>query len=216
MRVLLRSRSSRWERPIVATADDDLKAIDERALVARARVDRQAFAEHYRRYFDGVYWYCLGRLREAAAAEDATSQVFAQVLAALPRYQNHERETAFRAWLFRIAHNVVVDDVRTRRGHEPLTVAADIPDTSSGPEDLVIRNEAQRALWDVVATLPPDQRSIVELRLAGLTGAEIAAVLGRSRAAVDTAQSRAVARLRTLLHARGLWSHSAAECDRSR
>lgn len=73
--------------------------MDDRTHAARARVDRGVFAELYRRYVDGVYWYCLGRLREATMAEDATSQVFAQALAALPRYRDHERETAFRAWL---------------------------------------------------------------------------------------------------------------------
>jgi RNA polymerase sigma-70 factor (ECF subfamily) len=194
MRVPLRTRS--FDLPQTAIGgDDDLTAADDRTLVARARVDRAMFAELYRRYVDGVYWYCLGRLREPAVAEDATSQVFAQALAALPRYRDHERETAFRAWLFRIAHNVVVDAVRARHSHETLATAADLMDHRHQPEEVAIRNEAQRAIWDLVATLPPEQRSVVELRLVGLTGMEIATVLGRSRGAVDTAQSRAVARL---------------------
>jgi RNA polymerase sigma-70 factor, ECF subfamily len=198
MRGLLRTRSFSPSQPVIG-GDDDLTAADDRTLVARARVDRAVFAELYRRYVDGVYWYCLGRLREAALAEDATSQVFAQALAALPRYRDHERETAFRAWLFRIAHNVVVDAVRARHGHESLATAADLVDDRDLPEEVVILDEAQRAVWDLVATLPPEQRSVVELRLVGLTGMEIATVLGRSRGAVDTAQSRAVARLRTLM-----------------
>jgi RNA polymerase sigma-70 factor (ECF subfamily) len=174
------------------------------------------FAELYRRYVDGVYWYCLGRLRDAAMAEDATSQVFAQALAALPRYRDHERETAFRAWLFRIAHNVIVDAVRARHGHESLATVADLMDHRNLPEEVVIRDEAQRAIWDLVATLPPDQRSIIELRLVGLTGMEIATVLGRSRGAVDTAQSRAVARLRVLVRSSALpgWAETADDGSR--
>jgi RNA polymerase sigma-70 factor (ECF subfamily) len=198
MRGLLRTRSFSPHQPLIG-GDDDLTAADDRTLVARARVDRAVFAELYRRYVDGVYWYCLGRLREAALAEDATSQVFAQALAALLRYRDHERETAFRAWLFRIAHNVVVDAVRARHGHESLAAAVDLVDDRDLPEEVVILDEAQCAVWDLVATLPPEQRSVVELRLVGLTGMKIATVLGRSRGAVDTAQSRAVARLRTLM-----------------
>jgi RNA polymerase sigma-70 factor (ECF subfamily) len=215
MRVPLRTRSLHPPQPVIAT-DDDLTAADDRTLVARARVDRAVFAELYRRYVDGVYWYCLGRLREAAMAEDATSQVFAQALAALPRYQDHERETAFRAWLFRIAHNVVVDTVRARHSDESLATMADIVDDRNLPEEMVILDEAQRAVWDLVATLPPEQRNVVELRLVGLTGMEIATALGRSRGAVDTAQSRAVARLRTLMQSAAFpgWAEMADDGSR--
>jgi RNA polymerase sigma-70 factor, ECF subfamily len=214
MRGLLRTRS--FSPPqLVIGGDDDLTAADDRTLVARARVDRAVFAELYRRYVDGVYWYCLGRLRETALAEDATSQVFAQALAALPRYRDHERETAFRAWLFRIAHNVVVDAMRARHGHQSLAMVADLVDCRDLPEELVIHGEAQRAVWDLVATLPPEQRSVVELRLVGLTGMEIATALGRSRGAVDTAQSRAVARLRTLMRSSQLPGWAETADDRS-
>jgi RNA polymerase sigma-70 factor (ECF subfamily) len=215
MRVPLRTRPFHLPQPVIG-GDDDLTAADDRTLVARARVDRAVFAELYRRYVDGVYWYCLGRLRDAAMAEDATSQVFAQALAALPRYRDHERETAFRAWLFRIAHNVIVDAVRARHGHESLATVADLMDHRNLPEEVVIRDEAQRAIWDLVATLPPDQRSIIELRLVGLTGMEIATVLGRSRGAVDTAQSRAVARLRVLVQSSALpgWAETADDGSR--
>src|SRR5262245_30088354 len=85
-------------------------------LVALALDDRAAFASLYERYMGKVYMFCLDRLQEPAAAEDATSQVFLNALAALPRYR--ERGGGFRPWLFRIAHNVVVDAVRARR---PLT-----------------------------------------------------------------------------------------------
>ena len=215
MRVPLRTRPCHLPQPVIG-GDDDLTAADDRTLVARARVDRAVFAELYRRYVDGVYWYCLGRLRDVAMAEDATSQVFAQALAALPRYRDHERETAFRAWLFRIAHNVIVDAVRARHGHQSLATVADLMDHRNLPEEVVIRDEAQRAIWDLVATLPPDQRSIIELRLVGLTGMEIATVLGRSRGAVDTAQSRAVAKLRVLVRSSALpgWAETADDGSR--
>jgi RNA polymerase sigma-70 factor, ECF subfamily len=69
-------------------------------------------------------------------------------------------------------------------------------DTALTPEDMAVAAEDHRAL---LARLPVDQRSIVELRLAGLTDAEVAETLGRSVGAVKSAQFRALARLRHLL-----------------
>ncbi len=166
------------------------------AVVAQARCDPQAFVALYDRYFDAVYRYCYHRLGSPEAAEDATSQVFLLVWTALPRYQE---VGTFRSWLFAIAHNVVANRARARRPDEPLAKARDHPDPAPMPEDLALAADEHRALAAGLATLPPDQRRAVELRLAGLTGPEIARVLGRSHAAVKMLQLRAVDRLRTHL-----------------
>lgn len=99
MRLLERTRSS--QNPVVADGGKDL------GLVALAQADPRAFVCLYQRFFDQVYWHCFGRLGDAKAAEDATSEAVAKVLAALPRYE--AREASFRSWLFRIDHNVVLD-----------------------------------------------------------------------------------------------------------
>src|SRR5215208_6216742 len=184
MRLLERTRSS----PNLVAADG---ATDLR-LIALAQADPRAFACLYRRFFDQVYWYCFGRLGDAKAAEDATSEVFARVLAALPRYE--AREASFRSWLFRIAHNVVVDELRRQRPHEQLAMAAELEADGPSPEDEAIAEERHRLLADLLALLPEDQRRIVELRLAGLSSAEIGEALGRGPGAIDTALWRAVTR----------------------
>ncbi len=171
-------------------------AASEPDLVAQARSDREAFAALYDRYFDPVYRYCYHRLGSREAAEDATSQIFLQVLTALPRYQE---VGTFRSWVFTIAHNVITNRVRARHPNEPLETAREQADPGPLPEELALAADEQRALAAGVATLPPDQRRAVELRLAGLTGPEIARVLGRSHAAVKMLQLRAVDRLRTQL-----------------
>jgi RNA polymerase sigma-70 factor (ECF subfamily) len=74
-----------------------------------------------------------------------------------------------------------------------------VRDDAPAPEELAIAAEERRSVRALLAQLPEHQRRVVELRLAGLTGAEIAQVLGRSRANVDVTQCRAVARLRDLL-----------------
>jgi RNA polymerase sigma-70 factor (ECF subfamily) len=178
-----------------------LHAIDDPAeadatLVAHAQCDPDAFAAIYDRYFDPVYRYCYHRLGSREAAEDATSQVFLKVLAALPHYREGG---TFRSWLFTIAHHQVVNRHRERRPDWPLDAANEHPDPMPLPDDLAEAADERPALAAAVAKLPPDQRRVIELRLAGLTGPEIAHLLNRSHAAVKMLQLRAVERLRDLL-----------------
>lgn len=169
------------------------------AAVASARVDRQAFARLYGCYGEPVYRYCLGRLRSHEAAEDAAAQVFAKALAGLPDYRGDEGD--FRSWLFTIAYRTIADHFRTDRADCPLEEAADLVDGAPSVEDLIVAAEERRSVDALLARLPADQRRVVELRIAGLTGGEIAAVLGRSPAAVKMLQFRAVTALRALREA---------------
>src|SRR5579885_3182891 len=84
---------------------------DDATLAAAARADPRAFTVLYERYLGPIYRYCFARLGNREAAEDATSAIFLKALAALPEY----RDGGFAAWLFQIAHNVVVDLVRRQR-----------------------------------------------------------------------------------------------------
>lgn len=174
-----------------ATTDE----AEDAALVAAARRDRRAFAPLYRRYVDPVYRYCHRRLGSREAAEDVTSLVFTRALIALPGY----RDGSFRGWLFTIAHHAVVDALRARRPEAPAEAVAQTPDPAPTPEEETLAAETGRSLRALLVRLSPDQRQVVELHLAGLTGPEIAALLGRSHPAVRSVQSRAVARLRELL-----------------
>lgn len=171
--------------------------LDDVALVTAAQSDPAAFASLYAHYLQPVYRYCYRRLGTVAAAEDATSDIFVKVLVALPRY----RAGSFRSWLFAIAHHVTADALRRQRTHEHLDAVNEPVDTRPTPEDLALAAEGQRAL---LAHLAEDQRSVVELRLAGLTDVEVAETLGRSVSAVKTVQFRAIARLRRLLSGEGV------------
>jgi RNA polymerase sigma-70 factor (ECF subfamily) len=177
-------------------ARDDRTA--EALAVAAARRDPVAFAPLYRAYFDAVYRYCLRSLGDADAAADATREVFAKALAAIARSDIAE----FRPWLFTIAHNVIVDRRRqhTRRPPPlPLLDASDRPDPAPSPEETALAAEARRTVHHFLARLSDDQRAVVELRLADLTAAEAAAILGRSVGSVKIAQHRAFRRLRDLM-----------------
>jgi RNA polymerase sigma-70 factor (ECF subfamily) len=169
----------------------------ELALVAQAKRERAAFAPLYRLYFDPIYRFCFRRLGNHDAAEDAAALIFAKALTALPAFR--EGQGTFRAWLFTIAYHVVADEFRGRQPIEPLDAAQAVTDPAPSPEETVLADEERGRLADMLARLPEDQRRVLELRRAGLSGAEIAQALGRSHAAIKMLQSRAVARLRLLL-----------------
>ncbi|MCC6705472.1 MAG: sigma-70 family RNA polymerase sigma factor [Thermomicrobiales bacterium] len=173
--------------------------VDDAALVRIAQADLREFAALYDRYVDAIYRYCYRRSGNAAQAEDATSATFYKALAALPGFDN--RPGAFRPWLFSIAHNVVVDQARARQ-RRPEANLDDRPDLISAepdPEEAVIAADEAQRLAVAMNQLPEDQKQILTLRLAGLSGPEIASALDRSPGAVRVAQHRAIGRLRNLL-----------------
>ncbi len=182
------------ESPPTVPADPDA---DEADLIAAAIHDRLAFAPLYHRYVDPVYRYCLRRLGTREAAEDATSLVFAKALAALPNFRL--RGQPFRSWLFTIAHNVVIDAGRARRPELNVDLALTVVAPGLDPEALALEAEDRETVRGLLAGVPPDQRRVLELRLAGLTTAEIAQALGRSPGAVRAIQFRAAAGLRARL-----------------
>ena len=171
------------------------EGMSDAALVAQAQHDRHAFGLLYDRYVELIFRYCLVRLRDHEDAEDATSLVFARALAALPTH----RGSSFRSWLFSIAHNVVVDAQRGSSPDLPLGMLEMLPATGPSLEEQAVTEEQHRVVVQLLASLPDDQRHVVELRLAGLTGPEVAVALGRSHDSVRTTQRRALSRLRTVL-----------------
>jgi RNA polymerase sigma-70 factor (ECF subfamily) len=176
----------------ISTTEDQ---ITDDQLVAAAQQALPAFEHLYRRYVTDVYRFCYRRLGTEADAADATSIVFTRALTNIKSCRAH----SFRPWLFTIARNVVTDQYRSARPVEALTEADEIPDHAASPEEHAIRGDERRSLERALAYLTDDQRSIIELRLAGLSAQEIAAALGKSRNAIDQMQYRAVSRLRTLL-----------------
>ena len=94
---------------------------DEVSLVQRAKQnDEVAFAQLYEEYFDKIYRYVTIRIGDKMEAEDITQQVFLNAIKAISSFK--WKGVPFSAWLFRIAHNQVVDYLRkkTKRTSVPL------------------------------------------------------------------------------------------------
>jgi RNA polymerase sigma factor (sigma-70 family) len=175
--------------PMTPALDADGEAV----LAARGDVD--AFMRLYHAYLPAVYRYAFARLGRRQDAEDATALVFERAWTSIKRY----RPTgSFRAWLFTIAHRVVVDQYR--QGSQPAVAVDALADTlrdpAAGPEEQgLVATELQR-LWAIVAQLRPAQQQLIALRvLADLPYDEIARMVGKREAAVKMSAYRALAEL---------------------
>jgi RNA polymerase sigma-70 factor (ECF subfamily) len=180
-----------------ASAND----IDERSLVEAAQRDASRFAEIYQRYFELVYAYVVRRVRDRAATEDLTSEVFRKALANLRRFK--WTGAPFGAWLLRIAANLIADRAR-RAGRE---VSADEPSLDAAAIDEPVNTHSQQSyleaaerrarLFRMVEALPDDQRRVVAMRFAEEKSISvIAAELNRSEGAIKQLQFRALQNLR--------------------
>ena len=135
---------------------------DERRLVEAAQRDRAHFGSVYEKYFEVVYSYVARRVRDRAAAEDLTSEVFRKALANLPRFK--WTGAPFGAWLLRIASNLIADRAKrvAREDHSDSTELADRG--GSGQAQQTDLEEAERRAYVIrlVDELPEDQRRVVQ------------------------------------------------------
>ncbi len=190
-----RCEPSRPGQAVVSTPDG--ATIED--LVQRARGgDSDAFGSLYDLFAPRLHRYVRFRVREPSDAEDLVQRVFVSVLEALPRYE--QRGVPFAAWLFRLAHNAVIDFARTSREHRPLDSIADSPTDTPGPAEAAVRSSDLATLDAAIRTLTPDQQQVIACRFfAGLSSAETARVLGRREIAVRALQFRALGALRRRL-----------------
>jgi RNA polymerase sigma-70 factor (ECF subfamily) len=172
---------------------------DETNLLQRAKAyDTAALTELYDLYAPKMYAYIYRRVSDAALAEDLAGELFVRVLQAI---QNEQAwRDSFTAWLYRIAHNLVVDYYRRRSPLPHLsldeTLVAVDDDPAAIAEDVLARERLRAAL----DRLTLEQQQVLALRFGeGLTARETALVMDKTTGAVEALQHRAVAALRRIL-----------------
>lgn len=171
----------------------------EEDLVSRAvKGDGEAFTQLYEEHFDKVYRYIYLRLGDQAESEDLTQDVFMKALEAISSYK--WRSLPFASWLFRIAHNKVIDYLRKQGNVEKVAVEDVTLSAESDPLLIAERNIEIERLVEGVKNLSPAQREVISLRFgAELSIAEVAKVLGKSPGTVKALQYNGIAALKNML-----------------
>jgi RNA polymerase sigma-70 factor, ECF subfamily len=168
-------------------------------LVAEAQGGNpEAFGRIFDAYVGPIHRFIASRVNRPSDAEDLTQLVFVKALEALPRYE--ARGVPFGGWLFRLARNAIIDQVRTRRDHLSLVAAVTRATEDAGPEAMAFLREELDRVARAMTELTDDQREVIELRFfAGLSVSETADVMGRQDGTIRGLQFRALAALRRSL-----------------
>jgi RNA polymerase sigma-70 factor (ECF subfamily) len=170
-------------------------------LVALAQQgDEGAVGALYDLHCQAVYRYFQARLGHQQTAEDLTGEVFRRMLTGLPGYRGID--LPFRAWLFRIAHNLLIDHYRRETRHVlvPLEETEPVAREESDPVSTVEQKLTMEHAFQALSELEPTQRDALALRfLSGLSLKETAFAMGKTEDAIKALQRRGLAALRLSL-----------------
>ena len=172
---------------------------DEESLIHRAQQrDPVALTQLYEENFDRIYRYIVLKIGDRTEAEDMTQQVFLNALKSISSFK--WKGMPFSAWLFRIAHNQVVDYLRKKSKHATVPLDESLAAGGSDPRQVAERKVEIEQLALATKKLTRAQQEVISLRFAGeLPVAEVARVMGKSEGAVKALQHSAIVALRKLL-----------------
>jgi RNA polymerase sigma factor (sigma-70 family) len=167
------------------------------ATVPATATDAFDFDALYRESRDDVFAYCATLLRDRAAAEDATALAFERAYRS-KRYDAHRGSP--RAWLFGIARNAALDELRRRKRAAEAEIPA--PAQPPGPDEAAELAAERDAVRRALSKLPAKDREVIALKFhADLSHAEIAEVLGVTPSNAGTLLHRAMTKLREAVDA---------------
>ncbi len=172
---------------------------DEESIIRRAqRHDKMALTQIYEENFDKIYRYVVLKIGDRTEAEDITQQVFINTLKSISSFK--WKGIPFSAWLFRIAHNQVVDYWRKKSKRVTVPLDESIRDEDEPPGILLEKNMDIEQLVTATRRLTEAQREVISLRFAGeLAISQVAKIMGKSEGAVKALQHSAIVALRKTL-----------------
>ena len=183
------------------SSDHSTDKLSDNELAIRARSDIRYFTPLFDRHFKPVYRYFYARLRHREDAEDLTSETFMKITQGLKTF--NERGIPFSVWMYRIAHNILIDFYRRSKGK--VTESLDEIDPSREPctdfdMAAVDRSVLSDKLWATLKVLPQSQQDIWALKLtADLPHKDIATTLGITENQVNVYVSRSMKTLKKYL-----------------
>lgn len=184
-------------KDIEAQADEP----EQDALLERARqADPAALTALYDQYVDKIYSYVYHRISNAELAEDITGQVFMRMLEAIKA--GRPWQISFSGWLYRIAHNLVIDHYRrrSRASFVDIEEATPLEAREGDPFQSVERQTNKARLRAALTLLTEEQAQVITLRfLEELSIAETAEIMGKTEGAIKALQYRAVMALKRVM-----------------
>ncbi len=179
---------------------------DERSYVEMARTgDPEAVGWLYERYFDRIYRYIYLKIGDASDAEDLTEQVFLKMIEAVHSF--HWQGATFASWLYRIAHNQVVDTIRQRARRPQISlepVAETLHTDKDDPYTHAEQSNSKAHLLQAMENLTDLQAQVIMLKFgAGMTNAQAAEVLQRTEGAIKALQYSALQNLSKAMALKG-------------
>jgi RNA polymerase sigma-70 factor, ECF subfamily len=177
------------------------EASEEELLAAAMQYSEAALGELYDRYEAKIFSYIFRRTGDRPMAEDLTAQVFLRMLESIR--DRKAWHSSFSGWLYRIAHNLVIDHYRRRERQSSIDLEEAPPMVSDleDPVETAEMNIDAERLRAAIRRLTDEQAEVVSLRfLEGYSIAEVAKMTNRTEGAVKALQYRAVTTLRTLLY----------------
>lgn len=182
----------------------------EKLVVKAQKFDEAAFTELFEIFYEPLLGY-ISRRSDNDDTEDLLSETWLRVVQYLPSYKT-QKDASFRAWIFRIAHNKIIDYYRTLKKHLSIEDPSgsdddDIPyslqiqgDERDNPDQKLSRKLDQAELRKYIEALPTLQREIIELKyLEEFTNTEIAHVLNKSEGNIRVIQLRGLRALREMM-----------------
>ncbi len=182
---------------------EDAAIVEERALIEAAKHDAEAFGRLYQQYVKRIYNYLYRHTGNQVEAEDLTSRTFFCALRSLHQYK--DCGGAFQAWLFRIAHNLVVNWYRDQSRHPviSLEVTGDHPGQATyhdEPHEHIIRTERRALVARLIAQLAEDRKTLLILKFVEkMSNEDIGKVLGKTEGAIKSLYHRTLLDLREIL-----------------
>ena len=174
---------------------------NEKSIIRRAQEgDPVALTQLYEENFDRIYRYIVLKIGDRTEAEDMTQQVFINAIKSISSYK--WKGMPFSSWLYRIAHNQIVDHLRkkSRRPTVPLDELRQSGDDN--PERTAERKMEIEELASATQKLTKAQQEVISLRFAGeLSIAEAARAMGKSVGAIKALQHSAIVTLRRIMAA---------------
>ncbi len=189
-----------WDTRVKSEMEQDTVADgrESKRLERASSLDRNTLAAIYDEFQPQIYKYIYRRVGNVEVSRDLSAEVFHRFLQAL--HKGSGPSSNLRAWLYRVAHNIVVDYYRHHENQQLSLIdenlVGDSPDPGQGAEMSIQLEGVRKALGQ----LTPDQQQVLALKfLEGLSNNEVAGITGKSIGAVKSLQHRALAALQRLL-----------------